>query len=149
MATTIPGTPVPVSTRFWLGVALPHVMAIVLLLIFILIGGKGLEWSPFVAFLLALVAMPIAILVACWVLFVRWRGTVSLATAGLFVPFGMVLLVAWNMMAAGHGSSGGGKAVEPLFRVLALAGHYPWTFAVLWLAALVALVLAARYRDAP
>ena len=149
MATLIAATPVPVSTRFWLGVALPHAMAFVLLLMFIVIGGKGLEWSPFVAFLLALVAMPIAILIACWVLFVRWRGTLSLAAAGLIVPFGMTFLIAWTMMTAGQHSSSGGKAVEPLFRVLALAGHYPWTFAVLWLAALVALILAARSRDVP
>lgn len=147
MATLISGTAVSIATRFWLGVALPHALAVALLLMFIVIGGKGLEWSPFVAFLLALVAMPIAMLVACWVLFVRWRGTVSLATAGLVVPCGMTFLIAWTMMTAGQGSSSGGKAVEPLFRVLALAGHYPWMFAVLWLAALVALILAARSRD--
>lgn len=137
---------VPVAARFWLGVVLPQVTVAVLLLVFIVLGGGGLEWSPFLVFLLSLVAFPIGSVVGCWVLFVRWKRKRSLVAAGSIIPALTAYVLAWNMTSPRRGSDVSGTMLLPVSHALGYAGEHPWVFVGAWLGALTILILAARSR---
>ena len=83
-----------VSTRFWLGVALPMLVFVlfILLIVFALRVGEG--FAPVGVLLMSGYALPVMMLVNCWVFFVVWRNRKYLFTAGLAVPLCVAVFMA-------------------------------------------------------
>jgi hypothetical protein len=136
---------ISVATRFWLGVALPAALLAAWILLVVLAGG-GREWAPVVALIGAFVALPLAILLNCWVLFVDWRGHARLALAGLILP----AIVGAGIAAFVHGSGdvhrAGAMVLVPFLVAGKVAGHYPLVAFLAWGVALSSVILAARAR---
>jgi hypothetical protein len=141
-----PSPAVSLRARFGFGVVLPHVALIVFLLVLILVGGKGKEFAPVLALILAFVAVPMTVLINCWVLFVDWKGVASSFLAGLIVPALTGLAFALFMMPLGSDRDAGTVLLAPFALVTQAAGRYPLAAACAWVLALAALLLAARAR---
>jgi hypothetical protein len=137
---------VSVAGRFWLGVVLPHLTIAAVTLVFIVLGGGGLEWSPLLVFLLSLVAFPMGSVVGCWILFVRWKRKLLLVAAGSLVPALTAFALAWYMTSPRRDADASGAVLAPVLHALRHAGEHPLAFVGAWLAALVILNLSARSR---
>jgi hypothetical protein len=138
---------ISVAARFGLGVALPAALLAAWILLVVLTGG-GREWAPVIAMVGAFVALPLALLLDCWVLFVDWRSHARLAFAGLILP----ALVGAGIAAFVHGSGAvhraGAIVVVPFLAAGKAAGHAPLVAFVIWGVALSGVILAARARSA-
>lgn len=138
---------ISVAARFGLGVALPAALLAAWILLVVLTGG-GREWAPVIALVGAFVALPLAILLDCWVLFVDWRGRARLALAGLILP----AIVGAGIAAFVHGSGdvhrAGAIVLGPFLVAGKAAGHYPLVAFLIWGIALSGTILAARARAA-
>lgn len=140
-----PRATVSVATRFWLGVALPTVLLAAWILLVVLTGG-GREWAPVVALIGAFVALPLSMLLNCWVLFVDWRGHARLAFAGLIIPAVVAAAIAAFVHGSGDVHRAGGMLLVPALALGRIAGHHPLVAFVAWGLALGALIIAARAR---
>jgi hypothetical protein len=77
---------IPVAARFWLGVALPTLIFVFFILFIVFAARVGQGFAPVVVLLLSAYALPVILLVNCWVLFVDWSSRKLLIAAGLAVP---------------------------------------------------------------
>jgi hypothetical protein len=82
------------AAKFWFGVALPTLLFVLfnLFIVFAIRLGEG--FAPATVLLLSVYALPVMMLVNCWVFFVDWRSRGSLIAAGLAVPLCVGLFMA-------------------------------------------------------
>lgn len=134
----------PVRTRFWLGSVLP-VLILVGLVALLIATGIGRREAPMIVFFASLVAVPGLVLANCWTLFIAWTSRVRLLLSAAALP----ALFFLGALLFTHGAS---RWQEAGMLVLAPFMHIPmhnigW-LAVAWLAALVGLLLSAKYMAA-
>ena len=75
-----------VAARFWLGVALPTLIFVFFILFLVFATRLGQGFGPAGVLVLSVFALPVMVLVNCWVLFVNWRSRGLLFAAGLTLP---------------------------------------------------------------
>ena len=91
---------ISVAGRFWLGVALPTLLLVLFLLFLVFVTGHGKGAGPASVFVLSFFAVPIMLIVNCWVLFVRWQDRGWLFAAGTALPLCVGFAAAYMI----HGS---------------------------------------------
>ncbi|WP_374437626.1 hypothetical protein [Inhella sp.] len=133
-----PVASVRLAPRFWLGMVLP---APLLVPAFI---GLAIDVGAYAALpllFLAAVALPAAVLLNGWVLFLRWPPQ-WLALGSLLAP-AVLLWGAADAVRAQRGDEAGGLA-QWLFDTLKWAGNRPTESAALWLLLLAGSLGAAK-----
>jgi len=135
---------IAVSTRFWLGSVLPA-LALGLFIALVLATGQGRQEAPIILFFASLVAVPMVVLLNCWVLFVNWRLRLRLVASACVLPaligIGSLLFV----HGAGRWQDAGLVVLLP-FLMVPMRGIGVLT--ALWTVSIAGLLLAARLRAA-
>lgn len=90
-------TKVSLASKFWLGIAFPLLLFVLFILFIVFAIRLGQGFAPAFVFVLSVYAVPVMLLVNCWVLFVDWRSRGRLFAAGLAMPlcvgFIMVIII--------------------------------------------------------
>jgi hypothetical protein len=130
---------IPVFTRFWLGSVLPA-LALALLIALVVTTGRGRQEAPMVLFFASLFAVPLVVLLNCWV---NWRLRLRLVASASVLPaivgIGSVLFV----HGAGRWQEAGMLILLP-FLAVPMRGIGVMT--ALWAISIAGLLLAARRR---
>jgi hypothetical protein len=132
-----------IAARFWLGMALPTCCLAVFTVLLALVGGKGKEFAPILLLLMALVALPLAMLANGWTLFVDWRR--SRLVAGAFVlPATVAVIMAMFLQGPHYDRGLPAVILAPCLTLLEAASKHPVAAFAAWLLSVAALILLAR-----
>ena len=132
-----------IAARFWLGMVLPTLGLAVFTVLLALVGGKGKEFAPILLLLMALVALPLAMLANGWTLFVGWRR--SRLVAGACVLPVIVAVVMAMFLQGPHYDRGLPAAIlAPCLTLLEAASKHPVVAFAAWVLAIAALILLAQ-----
>lgn len=140
-------TATSLSTRFWLGMALPTTMLAVFTLLIALIGGQGRGLAGAVVVILAFAFVPAAMLINGWTLFCAWRPG-KLTAAAFVVPIYLIVAVALYVQGAGKEHTVGASLLAPFVGIAYVAGKAPLAATAAWVIAMAALVFFARRKRA-
>ena len=136
-------TPISIAARFWLGMALPTICLAAFTVLLALIGGEGKEFAPILLLLIAIVALPLAMLANGWALFVGWRRGRLVAVA--FVLPAIVAGAMAMFLQGPHYDRGLPAAIlAPCLTLLEFVSKHPVAAFTAWALSVGALILLAR-----
>ncbi len=136
-----------VAMRFWGGLILSTALMIGMILLFTLATGQGREWEPLAAFMISFVAVPLVMLVNCWVLFVSWRSKTLLVLASQVVPLFLVTAILLSVHGYGRLHDVGVILLAPFFSLGQGIGLFPLLAFCLWLTVMAAVLYLAHRRS--
>lgn len=140
-------TGVSLSTRFWLGMALPTVVLVFSTLLIALVGGQGRGFAGAAALILAFAFVPAALLMNGWALFSTLRPG-RLVAAAFILPAYLIVAVALLVTGTGTEQDAGMLLLYPFMGVAYVATVAPLATAAAWVIAMAALVILARRKRA-
>jgi hypothetical protein len=133
-----------VSTRFWLGVA-PPILALVLFILFLAFATGASESGPIVVLIVSIVAVPMAMLVNCWVLFVNRSDRAPLFVGGLAAPLYVGCALAIFLHGPKNDANVGLMMIAPLFMIPSpVRTRDVVAMLAVWLVGMIGLILLAR-----
>ncbi len=138
---------ITVWSGLWWGPVLSSIVAAAAIVFFTVTMGQGREFIPLAALVGSVFALPVTMLLSSWVLFVRWKSRFRLFTSSFAVQSILVIAVILYVHGYGELHRAGELMLAPFFLLAEVVGPHVLLLSMLWCAAMVGIVVAARAKQ--